>query len=78
MRSDTSTVPWPPVAGRCPDGWTEDEKVLNECTPSNSNKGLLTNLKSINFNNMTVCDKKKWAKKWNVNWDGVSNYNKCP
>ena len=24
-----------------------------------------------------ICEKYKWAKKYNVNWDGVSNYNGC-
>jgi hypothetical protein len=24
-----------------------------------------------------ICEKKKWANKFNINWDGVSNYNKC-
>ena len=24
-----------------------------------------------------ICDKYNWAKKYNVNWDGVSNYNGC-
>lgn len=31
MRRDDSAVPWPPVAGRCPDGWTEDAMKLNKC-----------------------------------------------
>ena len=26
----------------------------------------------------TICDKKNWAKSNSVEWDGVSNYNKCP
>ena len=31
MRRDDSAVPWPPVAGRCPDGWKEDATELNKC-----------------------------------------------
>jgi type 1 fimbria pilin len=26
---------------------------------------------------LLVCDKKKWANKYNIVWDGVSNYNQC-
>ena len=26
----------------------------------------------------TICNKKSWAKSNSVEWDGVSNYNKCP
>ena len=25
----------------------------------------------------TECDKKKWADKYNIKWDGISNYNQC-
>lgn len=31
----------------------------------------------IPLDSATVCDKKAWANKYNVNWDGVSNYNSC-
>jgi hypothetical protein len=37
MRRDDSAVPWPPVAGRCPDGWKEDATILSKCSvPANS------------------------------------------
>jgi len=26
---------------------------------------------------MTICDKRKWAKKNNIKWDGISNYTLC-
>ena len=35
---------------------------------------------TINFSNTywnDVCKKKKWANKYAINWDGVSNYTKC-
>jgi len=141
-----SDAPWPPVAGRCPDGWMEDANVQNLCTISDVNKGQVVggtasakrdantrkstltakspntfrdirkgawltinqiqymvdsvdkngktlvlkntdaqvsgNLSykqsTILFQGKTICDKKKWANKWGVHWDGVSNYNKCP
>lgn len=83
MRRDDSNKPWPPIAGRCPDGWKEDSDKLNKCTPPSSgiNTGLLKNKTSpIDFNDpyMTTCEKKNWAaNKWGVHWDGISNYNKC-
>ncbi len=35
--------------------------------------------KTISYNDSTttVCDKRKWATKHNIMWDGVSNYNSC-
>jgi len=81
MRRDDSDKPWPPVAGRCPDGWKEDSIKLNRCTPtsSNINTGILKNkTATVDFSNKTVCEKKKWAKiQYRVQWDGISNYNKC-
>ena len=36
-----SDAPWPPVAGRCPDGWMEDANIQNLCAISDVNKGLI-------------------------------------
>jgi hypothetical protein len=41
---------------------------------------------SIDFNNAAwsgtgaqgICSKSKWAKTYNVEWDGISNYTACP
>ena len=34
--------------------------------------------KKVTFqSSLLVCDKKKWANKYNIVWDGVSNYNQC-
>jgi hypothetical protein len=41
---------------------------------------------SIDFNNAAwsgtgvqgICSKRKWAKNYNIEWDGVSNYTACP
>lgn len=145
MPRQNSNAPWPPVAGRCPDGWMEDATIQNKCAvPIKNNKGQIIGgtaiakpdvnsgtstltakvpnrfrdirrgdwltinriqymvdgvdrnertltLKNsqtsgtvtykrseIAFEGRTICDKKKWANKWGVRWDGVSNYNKCP
>jgi hypothetical protein len=80
MRRDDSDKPWPPIAGRCPDGWKEDSENLNVCVPLSSNTGLLTKkTELVNFNKqyISVCEKKKWADNWGIQWDGISNYNKC-
>ena len=144
MPRQDADAPWPPVAGRCPDGWMEDAIVKNKCAvPIKNNKGQIVggraNAKRANngtstltaiypnkfrdirggdwltinqiqymvervdrnertltlknsqnsgnvryersifaFEGRTICDKKKWANKWGIKWDGVSNYNKCP
>jgi len=145
MPRKDADAPWPPVAGRCPDGWIEDATINNKCEVSIKNKGQIVSgtaaakpnimngtstlmaitpnvfrdirkgdwltiygtpymidsvdktgktlvLKNssidskqisyiqstIVFDGKTICDKKNWASKWGVRWDGVSNYNKCP
>lgn len=83
IRKSNTEAPWPPTAGRCPDRWMETD--LNKCTaPTNPtpNPDMIAanknkNKKIFDFNKMTICNKKEWATKWSVNWDGVSNYNKC-
>jgi hypothetical protein len=171
IRKSNTDAPWPPTAGRCPDGWEETE--LNKCIipDSQNNSGLITpyenngtliagytvesdkwhvcgsatkdpsNTKiiadlgsnfdyfkpsdrikindveydvlskstegagttkknvltlgsalptglsgsfkysgkkiSVDFKDKNTCEKKEWAKKWAIKWDGVSNYNKC-
>lgn len=36
------------------------------------------NNRSLTFNPaFTRCDKKYWANQYNIQWDGVSNYNNC-
>jgi hypothetical protein len=81
IRKSNTDAPWPPTAGRCPDGWTEtsDGKCTalsgtsEELIKSNTN----TDKTIFDFKDMTPCAKKEWTTKWSVQWDGVSNYNKC-
>jgi len=40
--------------------------------------GINTDKDAINFAAYeTECDKKRWADKYNIKWDGISNYNQC-
>lgn len=32
----------------------------------------------FNFGNASLCQKKAWADDFQIKWDGVTNYNKCP
>ena len=36
-----------------------------------------SNPRSIDFTAGSICDKKQWANRFEVAWDGVTNYNKC-
>ena len=48
-----------------------DDYMTYSVNSSSSNK-------LVTFNSsLLVCDKKKWANKYNIVWDGVSNYNQC-
>lgn len=46
-------------------------------TTANDANGNVISGNFIPLDSATVCDKKAWANKYNVNWDGVSNYNSC-
>ena len=40
--------------------------------------GINTDKDAIDFSSYeTECDKKIWADKYNIKWDGISNYNQC-
>ena len=36
-----------------------------------------SNPTSIDFTAGSICDKKQWANTFKIEWDGVTNYNKC-
>ena len=55
----------------CPDKWTISADG-SSCTSPEINSSTIELSKYPN-----ICDKYKWAKDNNINWDGVSNYNKC-
>ena len=64
----------------CPDRWeTPDNGVSCTKPASGLNVGdvgnAITGIRLSLYPN--ICDKYKWAKDNTVNWDGVSNYNKC-
>ena len=87
IRKSNTEVPWPPTAGRCPDFWTEVSEGVDKgkCYHTGVNPGLagsaailaIAASTAIDFSNKTTCDNRTWAKTNGVDWDGVSNYNKC-
>ena len=87
MGYQDANLVFPPNANNCPDGWTAVGKICTVPTAyATSTTGLTAAqgynqaAQTIDFSKDTwtnICDKKKWANKYNINWDGVSNYNKC-
>ena len=86
LRKSNTEVPWPPTAGRCPDFWTEVSE--GKCYHTGVNKGVTstdanaaidanTANTAIDLKSYTTCQNRTWAIKNSVDWDGVSNYNKC-
>ena len=68
---------WKPDIGDCPDYFikVDDSSKPNTCV-ANLLDTSITNCdlsKEIDFTNMSICDKFKWANKCNVQWDGISN-----
>lgn len=85
MGYQNANLTFPPSQNTCPDGWTA---IGNVCkAPASftiqgveSSQGYSQTDNSVDFSNAhwtNICDKKKWANKFNINWDGVSNYTKC-
>lgn len=67
------------IAGHYTAGSSSVSFTVTGTAPTTS--GTLTFKKgSVDFNDATYtrCGKKVFAKKYNLIWDGVSNYNKCP
>lgn len=51
--------------------------IITDLTAGEIN-GINTNKDAIDFSSYeTECDKKIWADKYNIKWDGISNYNQC-
>jgi hypothetical protein len=58
----------------------KDDGGLNVVDRSfNEVRGYDSNGLRINFADpyYTACNKQNWAKRWNVYWDGYTNYNSC-
>lgn len=74
MQFQNSGTKFPLHPNVCPDVFAIDStnKICNPRPPNPNNYGGL-----ILSDVPTICDKYNWAKKYNVNWDGVSNYNGC-
>lgn len=93
IRGSKSKAIYPPQVSNCPDGWISNEIGGNcnipNITPnpynfrSSDTYGLGVNTIDFSdkgwFNNNTssVCNKNAWANKYNITWDGITNYNGC-
>lgn len=73
-----------PANGKTNTGRIYDSYGMSTLTPSNT-YGYDYERNYINFNNSmwgtmgksTVCQQKDWSGKYNIIWDGVSNFNNC-
>jgi hypothetical protein len=79
----------PPTVNACPDYWEIDSNGY--CVmPTTRNIGTLTSgdpyLKANKINpndriwskfGSPICAQRTWARSHNIEWEGVSNYNKC-
>jgi hypothetical protein len=62
----------------CPDRWITPDNGLSCTKPASGQPNAGNATSDITLSAYpNICDKYKWAKENNVNWDGVSNYNKC-
>ena len=52
--------------------------IITDLTAGEINGINTTNKDAIDFSSYeTECNKKIWADKYNIKWDGISNYNQC-
>lgn len=73
-----------PVYGKTNTGRIYDTNRNNTLSPS-STYGYVVDNNYIDFNNSmwgsmgktAICQQKDWTGKYNIVWDGVSNYNNC-
>ena len=81
MYKQRSSFAYPPIISDCPDYWEIDGTM---CKKPVDNTGLSTNTSwptNVNFGtpiykgNNGLCEKQKWAKVYNVTWDGITNNN---
>lgn len=56
---------------------TSDIKAFNDHKTFPTDKTGDTKPTSIDFTTGSICDKKQWANTFKIEWDGVTNYNKC-
>ena len=56
----------------CPDKWTLGEKGICECNQNRDNRGKYTK-DYVDVSGWDWLDKKDWATKYNILWDGLSN-----
>ena len=93
MRYQNAGQQYPPTANTCPDGWTVDGTsctspalttgITYGTDGTNGYRETTTGTErkaTVRFSDgywNDVCKKKKWANKYAINWDGVSNYTRC-
>jgi hypothetical protein len=91
-RSGNGKNQFPPIYSECPDYWTADSQgncIVNSLNTPNSvittsTPGYISQ-NQINFQDKgwstmgktRQCALKDWVNKYNVTWDGITNYNAC-
>jgi hypothetical protein len=93
MRYQNAGQEYPPTSNTCPDGWsasgtscispaltgttTYGTVGTNGYTESGADPNRKATVDFSNENWKNICNKKKWANKYGLSWDGVTNYSKC-
>jgi hypothetical protein len=81
---------YPPSKLACPDYWASSDSgctwTANKNSPTGTVQtsdtyGFSSGSTTINFGhaswNSDICQYKKWANRYGVTWDGITNYNGC-
>ena len=78
MKNAKSTAAFPPQIGACPDYWTLDKGICRNLKGLGINAPVEQNFSSGRYEgpngNVEKCN---FAKRYRLEWDGISNMNLC-
>ena len=91
IKNKTNDIKWPPYVANCPDYWLDlssngsmcyNKHSLGTCgVPVSGNDNTIDFTRSIYTSSQGDCNKKKWAERCGVSWDGITygygNNNPC-
>tara|TARA_A100001015_G_C15032214_1_gene733960 strand:- start:2779 stop:3267 length:489 start_codon:yes stop_codon:yes gene_type:complete len=80
MKNAKSEEDYPPVVAKCPDYWVaetdekDEKKTICKNVQNLGNKSCQNEIDFSEYTNLSSnCDKNKWAKMCNLNWEGITD-----
>jgi hypothetical protein len=78
MKNAKNSQAFPPQIGNCPDYWTLDKSKCKNLKGLGTNAPVEADFTSKKYQGKNGNSEKcKWAKSYNLEWDGITNMNIC-